>query len=157
MGAYDSLTREQQNRFSNCASVNSNGGVVHPLVHKHPVSGRDSLYIHLGMTGAIIERVSAPTSESNLSGIRAWNREEMDKFAVSHKASSGAFQAINGLRILHRTTCAGMGPLDPSPELQFPISLNTERPCPFTDRGAVWVNGYVGFRWGTWRARTRPH
>jgi hypothetical protein len=38
-----------------CVSVNSNGGAMHPLASPHPISGRPSLYLHLGMTGAIIE------------------------------------------------------------------------------------------------------
>jgi len=185
--AYDLLRSDQKDRFSKCASVNSNGGVVHPLVHDHPVSGRTSLFVHTGMTGSIIERAEAPKLGLELSGIKAWNHKEMDSFfveftdlldrpevsvshkwregdviiidnlAVAHKASLGAHQMASGLRILHRTTCAATDPLDPSPQLQFPLLLDTARPCPFKEDDAVWVEGYVGFRWGDWQKRSRPH
>jgi taurine dioxygenase len=185
--AFDALSLEQQERFQRCASVNSNGGVVHPLVHTHNISKRKSLYLHTGMTGSIIERVAEPEPGVQLSGIKAWNKDEMnrlfvditalpdrddisyshhweegdviiiDNLAVAHKAMPGAHKASSGLRILHRTTCAGLGPLDPSPELKFPILLDTTRPCPFKDPNAVWIEGYVGFRWGDFRDRTVPH
>jgi taurine dioxygenase len=38
-------------------SVNSNGGVLHPVVHAHPINGRKSIFLHLGMTGAVLEVV----------------------------------------------------------------------------------------------------
>lgn len=55
--AYDALSEPVQRRLRRCVSVNSNGGAVHPLAHPHPISGRTSLYLHLGMTGAIIEKL----------------------------------------------------------------------------------------------------
>jgi len=81
----------------------------------------------------------------------------IDNLAVAHKATPGAHTAKSGLRILHRTTCKGSAPLDPSPELQFPILLDTSRRCPFKDPGVAWVEGYVGFRWGNWQDRSVPH
>lgn len=57
--AYDRLAPPVQARLRRCASVNSNGGAVHPLAAPHPVSGRLSLYLHLGMTGAMLEVPSA--------------------------------------------------------------------------------------------------
>ena len=53
--AYDSQAAAVQKRLRRCASVNSNGGAVHPLAAQHPLSGRTSLYLHLGMTGAMLE------------------------------------------------------------------------------------------------------
>merc|ERR1719491_2638152 len=109
------------------------------------------------MTGAIIERVAEPVGGEPLDGIRAWTEAEVnglmcdvtalcdrpevsyshrweegdliiiDNLAVAHKAMPGAHQAKTGLRILHRTTCLGSGPLDPSPELHFPLVLDTSR------------------------------
>jgi hypothetical protein len=35
--------------------VNATSGVLHPLVHKHPITGKTVLFLHLGMTGAVIE------------------------------------------------------------------------------------------------------
>lgn len=185
--AYDALPPEQHQRLAKCASVNSNSGVVHPMVHEHSISGRKSLYLHTGMTGSILERAADTEPGDKLSGIKAWNHEEMDKLfqdftalldrpdisfahsweegdvividnlAVAHKAMPGAHQTSSGLRILHRTTCAGLGPLDPAAHLGFPMRLGTSKPCPFKDHGAIWVNGYVGFRWGDYKTRSVPH
>merc|ERR1719499_70960 len=77
----------------------------------------------------------------------------IDNLAVAHKAMPAAHQASSGLRILHRTTVKGMEPLDPPVEWGFPLHFDTSKPCPFEDKGAVWVNGYVGFRWGDWKSR----
>lgn len=185
--AFDALAPELQERYRKCASINSNGGVVHPLVHEHYISGRSSLYLHTGMTGSIIERVGDPQEGEPLAGIKAWNHEEMDELfrnitklldrkdirynhkweegdvividnlAVAHKAMPGAHTQKAGLRILHRTTGKGLQPLDPHPDLKFPIRLATDAPCPFKDKGAVWIEGYVGFRWGDWQTRSVPH
>merc|ERR1711862_723304 len=121
-----------------------------------------------------IERVTDAEPGDKLSGIKAWNHDEMDELfsnvtelldqpeisychdwkegdviiidnvAVAHKAMPGAHKASSGLRILHRTTCAGVHHLDAAAELNFPRRFDTARPCPFNDRGAVWVEGYVG-------------
>merc|ERR1719282_330369 len=74
----------------------------------------------------------------------------IDNLAVAHKAMPGAHKADSGLRILHRTTCLGVEPLDPSPELSLPILLDTAGPCPLKSPNVAWVEGYVGFRWGDW-------
>ena len=55
--AYDNLTEEQQEYWSRLTSVNSNSGVLHPVVHTHPISKRKSVWLHLGMTGAVIEKL----------------------------------------------------------------------------------------------------
>jgi len=185
--AFDALPPELQERYQKCASINSNGGVVHPMVHEHYISGRKSLYLHTGMTSTIIERVGETSKTDKLAGIKAWNHQEMDEFfqrwtelmdrddirynhkwqqgdvviidnlAVAHKAMPGAHKASSGLRILHRTTIKGSQPFDPPPELNFPIQFDTAGPCPFKDPGAVWIEGYVGFRWGNWKDRSIPH
>jgi taurine dioxygenase len=184
--AFDALPVELQERYSKCASVNSNSGVVHPMVHKHHLSARKSLYLHTGMTGSIIERVDEPTPGQRLSGIKAWNHEEMnemfcaltelldrkdisyshkweegdviiiDNQAIAHKAMPGAHVASSGLRILHRTTIEALEPLDPAPSSAFPLQLEMTGRCPFNEPDAVWIQGYVGFRWGDWKSRSRP-
>lgn len=50
------LPADVQKEWSMYASINSNSGVVHPLVHAHPISGRKSIWLHLGWTGAVIRR-----------------------------------------------------------------------------------------------------
>ena len=57
--AFDALPLEEQERWQRLVSVNSNSGVLHPVVHTHPISGRKSVYLHLGMTGAVIEVLDA--------------------------------------------------------------------------------------------------
>lgn len=185
--AYDALPAELQAKYSKCASINSNSGVVHPMVHKHYLSGRKSLYLHTGMTGSIIERVGSSEEGNKLSGIKAWSHREMDdmfcamtdlldrddisyshkwqegdviiidNLAVAHKAMPAAHKVSSGLRILHRTTVKGSVPLDPDPEHNFPIHFDMTAPCPFTDKDAVWLEGYVGFRWGDYKSRSTPH
>ena len=53
--AFDHLTEEEKEVWQRRVSVNSNSGVIHPLVHEHSISGRKSVYLHLGMTGAVLE------------------------------------------------------------------------------------------------------
>lgn len=55
--AFDALPTEKQAFWQRLVSVNSASGVTHPLVHIHPVSGRKSVWLHLGMTGAMLERL----------------------------------------------------------------------------------------------------
>lgn len=55
--AFDALPEAKQAFWERLVSVNSASGVSHPLVHKHPISGRKSVWLHLGMTGAVIERL----------------------------------------------------------------------------------------------------
>lgn len=52
--AYDALPRRLQDEWSRLATVNAYSGAVHPLVHAHPRTGRKSLFMHLGMVGAIV-------------------------------------------------------------------------------------------------------
>ena len=55
--AFDALPEEKQAYWERLVSVNSASGVSHPVVHTHPISGRKSVWLHLGMTGAVIERL----------------------------------------------------------------------------------------------------
>lgn len=58
--AFDALPEHKQEFWQRLVSVNSASGVVHPLVHTHPTSKKKSVWLHLGMTGAIIERLAEP-------------------------------------------------------------------------------------------------
>lgn len=55
--AFDALPADKQAYWQRLVSVNSTTGVTHPVVHTHPISGRKSVWLHLGMTGAVIERL----------------------------------------------------------------------------------------------------
>ena len=41
--AYELLPAALQQRWSRMASVNAYSGAVHPLVHRHPISGKKAL------------------------------------------------------------------------------------------------------------------
>ncbi|MBU2954264.1 TauD/TfdA dioxygenase family protein [Marinobacter sp. F3R08] len=55
--AFDALPPDKQDLWQRLVSVNSASSVTHPVVHTHPISGRKSVWLHLGMTGAVIERL----------------------------------------------------------------------------------------------------
>ena len=55
--AFDALPPEKADYWERLVSINATTGVAHPMVHRHPVSGRKSVWLHLGMTGAVIERL----------------------------------------------------------------------------------------------------
>lgn len=55
--AFDFLAEDKQEFWERLVSVNSATGVTHPVVHTHPISGRKSVWLHLGMTGGVIERL----------------------------------------------------------------------------------------------------
>lgn len=182
--AWDALAPAARLEWERLVSVNSNGGMAHPLVFTHPRSGRRSLFLHLGMTGAMLRCDGRPGAKAwegidamdeaaigavfkahseNLEGIaykhrwRAGDVLVMDNLAVAHRAAPSAFQASGGLRILNRTTLSGDWPLVPRPELGIPAILDTAGPSPFGAREHVWEAGYTGMRWGSWAEQYFPH
>ena len=170
--AYDALPQQRQERWSRLSSVNSASGVVHPVVHVHPISKRKCIWLHLGMTGAVIEKL--PDDD----GFRLLNAEEMqqlcdeynnildaglengyaiayeyqendcvfiDNLAVAHRASAEAHLPPDeqGLRIMHRSTVRGVQDL--APGFGLPPYFNIHELSPFGE--GVWQAGGVGFRW----------
>jgi len=170
--AFDQLSVEDQEYWSRLSSVNSNSGVVHPVVHEHPISGRKCVWLHMGMTGAVIEC----TKDGNF---RLLNRDEMkklflqytalmsdgveqgqygiayeyepgdvlfiDNYIMGHRASPQAHLPASeqGLRIMHRTT--GKAPFEGfEPKFGLPQYVNIHGPSPFGD--GVWIGGGIGFR-----------
>lgn len=136
--AYDALSSEQKELWSQLVSVNATSGVLHPMVHAHPISGRRSVYLHLGMTGGILQKVGdgfrlleekelrkifndyndllnagLPEKGGNYSISYQYEVGDcifIDNLAIAHKASPQAHEdtAKQGLRILHRTTIKAM-------------------------------------------------
>ena len=170
--AHDALPEARQEYWSRLSSVNSTSGVVHPVVHAHPLSGRRCIWLHLGMTGAVIEKL--PDRDA----FRLLDAEELrrlcheynavldqglehgyaidyeyeandcvfiDNLAVAHRASPEAHlpAAQQGLRIMHRSTVRGVQDL--APDFGLPLQLNIAGPSPFGE--GVWQSGGVGFRW----------
>ena len=170
--AFDALSEDMQSYWSRLSSVNSNSGVVHPLVHNHPISGRKSIWLHLGMTGAVIEKL--PDKE----GFRLLQEDELkelchqynnilnkgledgyaiayeyqqndcvfiDNLAVAHRASPAAHKPADeqGLRIMHRSTVKGTQNL--VPDFGLPLVLDINGSSPYGN--GVWQGGGLGFRW----------
>lgn len=170
--AHDALDPDTQAFWSRLSSVNSNSGVVHPLVHEHPVTKRKCIWLHLGMTGAVIE---TPPDEG---GFRLLAADELrtlchqyndilnaglndgyaikydyqqddcvfiDNLAVAHRAAPEAHASAEeqGLRIMHRITVKGTHNL--APDSALPQYINIHAPNPFKD--GVWQGGGIGFRW----------
>ncbi|MBC01424.1 MAG: taurine dioxygenase [Rhodobacteraceae bacterium] len=170
--AHDALTEEQKERWARLSSVNSASGVVHPLVHEHPISKRKCICLHLGMTGAVIEKLR------DEDGFRLFQADELadlchayndilnaglengyavayeyrendcvfiDNLAVAHRAAPEAHMPVEqqGLRIMHRSTVRGVEDL--APGFGLPQHVDIQRPNPFST--GVWQSGGTGFRW----------
>lgn len=170
--AFSALTAQQQHYWRRLSSVNATSGIVHPLVHQHPRSGCLSVWLHLGMTGAVIEVL--PDGE----GFRLLNAAELtqlcrqyndlldaglqsgyaveyeyksndclfiDNLAVAHRAAPSAHQPASeqGLRIMHRSTVRGVSVLQP--DFGLPLHLDIYAPSPLGS--GVWQAGGLGFRW----------
>lgn len=170
--AYEALPEAVQERWGRLASVNSNSGVVHPLVHAHPVSGQRCIWLHLGMTGAVIEKLP-DTDEFRLleadelkALCHAYNDilnaalEKgygvpfdyqandcvfIDNLAVAHRAAPEAHMPVEqqGLRIMHRSTVRGI--CDLAPGFGLPQHVDIQGANPFGE--GVWQGGGTGFRW----------
>lgn len=170
--AFDALPPGVGERWRRLSSVNATSGAVHPLVHLHPVTDRESVWLHLGMTGAVIER------QANDNGFRLLDAAELtalcreyndllnagedagytleyeyeahdclfiDNLAVAHRASANAHRPAGeqGLRVMERSTVRGIVNL--APEYGLPPQYAIDGPNPFNT--GVWVAGGIGFRW----------
>ena len=170
--AFEALPEERQERWSRLSSVNSASGVVHPLVHAHPLSGQKCIWLHLGMTGAVIERLPGRDGFRLLdanelkqlchdyndilnAGLSdgyaiAYEYQEndcvfIDNLAVAHRAAPEAHMPVEkqGLRIMHRSTVRGVRDL--APAFDLPQHVKIDGPNPIGE--GVWQGGGVGFRW----------
>mmetsp|Transcript_117625 Transcript_117625/g.366420 ORF Transcript_117625/g.366420 Transcript_117625/m.366420 type:complete len:363 (+) Transcript_117625:545-1633(+) len=116
-GAFDALPPEMQDRWSRLVSVNATSGVLHPMVHEHPISGRRSVYLHLGMTGGVLEKVEGGggfrllTSGEMTSLFHAYNDllngglpEEGGAYAISYRYQEGDCIFIDNLAIAHKAS-----------------------------------------------------
>ena len=170
--AFDALTPEQQEYWSRLSSVNATSGVVHPAVHRHPLSNRSSVWLHLGMTGAVIMK-DADKDEFRLLDADELTRlchqyndllnagfDEgyaidyeydtndcafIDNLAVAHRAAPQAHLPAEeqGLRIMHRSTTQALEVL--KPHFGLPIRLDIYSPSPLGE--GIWQPGGIGFRW----------
>ena len=170
--AFDALEYEQQDYWSRLSSVNATSGIVHPMVHLHPVTKRNSVWLHLGMTGAVIMkdpkenlfRLLDPGElkdlchqynnllnagfENGYSINYEYDTNDclfIDNLAVAHRAAPEAHLPAGkqGLRIMHRSTVQAIEALKPN--FGLPIQLDIYSPSPLGE--GVWQPGGIGFRW----------
>ena len=170
--AYDALCDAQKERWGRLSSVNSASGVVHPLVHEHPISGRRCIWLHLGMTGAVVEKLPDQDAfrllgadelkqlchaynyvlnagfESGYAIAFEYSENDcvfIDNLAVAHRAAPEAHlpAEAQGLRIMHRSTVKGVKDL--APHFGLPLHVDIGGPNPVGE--GVWRGGGVGFRW----------
>ncbi|MDI9244260.1 TauD/TfdA family dioxygenase [Marinobacter sp. CHS3-4] len=110
--AFDVLPKEKQEYWQRLVSVNATTGVTHPLVHTHPISGRKSVWLHLGMTGAVIERLpedGVPIEElqkqdATRNQLRLLTPDEMrELFNDYNDLLNGSFEMGFGIRYEYNT------------------------------------------------------
>ena len=78
--AFAALPLRIQADWSRLAIANAYSGAVHPLVSAHPVSGKPSIFAHLGMVGAVIRWPrELPATCRN----RQWGPEAMEAMKPS--------------------------------------------------------------------------
>lgn len=115
--AFDMLPPEKQEYWSRLVSVNATSGVLHPVVHDHPISGRRSVYLHLGMTGGVLEKAAGANEfrlleeEEILDVCRTYNEllnagfpERGGNYAVSYPYQDGDCIFIDNWAIAHRAS-----------------------------------------------------
>ena len=170
--AYEALPEDRKERWERLSSVNSASGVVHPMVHVHPLTGQKCIWLHLGMTGAVIEKLPDQDAfrllhEDELKALCleyndilnagltdgyavAFEYREndcvfIDNLAVAHRASPEAHMPVSqqGLRIMHRSTVRGVQDL--APRFGLPQHVRIDGPNPVGE--GVWQGGGIGFRW----------
>jgi len=166
-----------QEQWQRLVSVNSNSGVLHPVVHAHPISGRKSVYLHLGMTGAVImlDETGKPARLLDDDEMAAlFNRyndllnagfDGPEPYSIKYEYEEGDMVFIDNLAIAHKAMPEAHAPAGAQglrilhrttikarqnfdPPPPLPHSLNVYGPNPFgRDAGGVWIGGGIGFRW----------
>jgi len=114
--AYDAMPHDKQEFWSRLVSVNATSGVLHPMVHAHPISGRRSVYLHLGMTGGVLETLDKGKfrllRECELTRIfHEYNDllnsglpEMGGNYAISYRYQEGDCIFIDNLAIAHKAS-----------------------------------------------------
>ncbi|MEC7378470.1 MAG: TauD/TfdA family dioxygenase [Pseudomonadota bacterium] len=93
--AFDALPPQKQDFWQRLVSVNSASSVTHPVVHTHPISGRKSVWLHLGMTGAVIERL--PDDELTLEQLKMLPADAEKFHLLDERAMKALFNDYNEL------------------------------------------------------------
>lgn len=129
------MTEEQRARWDRLYMCSDRqAGPRHPMIYKHPVTGKPTMCIHLGMTRGFMWDKGSPDSRvtggpeteellceleqlladnSDLVYRHEWEDGDFlitDNLALAHEATPETQLPVSevGLRILHRTTVAGV-------------------------------------------------
>ena len=115
-GAYDRLPPRERARLATLKTISQVPGVAHPLVRRHPATGRTILYVNLEPSAKIVDEdgkeqpqfASFLREHLNRGCYRHdWQAGDLvvvDNFAAAHCATPADPSA---LRVLHRTTVPG--------------------------------------------------
>jgi taurine dioxygenase len=138
--AYERLHPRDRARFEALKTVAQVPSIAHPLVRKHPVTGRTILYVNLEPRAKIVDRDGTEQPE-----LAAFLREHLNRGCYRHKWRAGDLVVVDNyaaahcatpahpdaLRVLHRTTVPGQrvwwqGAADPSraalPDIAEPVA-----------------------------------
>jgi taurine dioxygenase len=90
---------------------------VHPVVFEHPISGRKSVWLHLGMAGSILEVEQGIDKVTSMSQLRALEDHEMKtmfnrynrllnsaEYSHAFEYEAGDMVIIDNLAIAHRAS-----------------------------------------------------
>lgn len=174
--AYSALSAVNRERWARLVSVNSNTGVLHPMVHTHPISGRPTVFLHLGMTGAIIEALPREKcfrlldEEDMVELFHEYNNllnsglSGSTPYAISYPYQEGDCIFIDNLAVAHRASAEAH--TDPEtqglrilhrttvkamkpflPGFGLPPVVDIHGPRPRQFAQGVWCGGDVGFCW----------
>lgn len=171
--AYNILSEKEKKDWENMTSVNSNSGILHPLIHKHPLSGMKSIWLHLGMTGAVIKY--NPLKKT----YRLLNKKELKKlmnrynevlnngfndihpYSMSYEYEEGDMVFIDNWAISHRAMKKAHIEIKDKNKLRIldrttiksPYNLDPiDSKLPYILKknrfnNGVWIKGSVGFNW----------
>mmetsp|Transcript_103642 Transcript_103642/g.167138 ORF Transcript_103642/g.167138 Transcript_103642/m.167138 type:complete len:342 (-) Transcript_103642:352-1377(-) len=175
--AFDALSEEEQEVWMRRVSINSNSGIVHPLVHPHPISGRKSVYLHLGMTGAVLEMRKGCEQVEELKDLRLLEASEMtalfnryndllnaEAYSKNHHYEEGDCIIIDNLAIAHRASKEAhasadkqglrilhrttvKGMIDFDPPEKFGLPPQIDIQSKNPFGSGVFIGGGLGFRW----------
>mmetsp|Transcript_17600 Transcript_17600/g.23045 ORF Transcript_17600/g.23045 Transcript_17600/m.23045 type:complete len:341 (+) Transcript_17600:333-1355(+) len=174
--AYDSLSLYEQKEWSRSVSVNATTGAIHPVTFRHPYSGRKICFLHLGMTGAVIQKQKDVDEVKSIQDLRCLQKQELKSFmkrynqaltqedvVYSHNYADGDLIIIDNLTVAHRASPEAHLPAK-SQGLRvlhrttlkglFPLVPDDSfglppvlRSNPFESSEGEWVSGGLGFRW----------
>lgn len=104
--AYERLRPREQARFATMNTIAQVPGVVHPLVRRHPVTGRTILYVNLEPTAKIVDEANEERPE-----IVAFLRQHLSRGCYRHKWHKGDLVVVDNMAAAHCATSASPGAL----------------------------------------------